>query len=556
MRAAIRPAIILLLAVHTATAQGSRQSAFTADDALDVVNYRVIDLTDDGRWLAAASATRRASLGVDYRRDGDPTYIRPGSAHLWAADTRSGEQIAVFPDARNVRSAAWSPDASRLAILVLRGDRFEPVIWDRESRRARTLRVPAGFYVAENADVQWTRDGKRIVVALRSEAWKARATAEFERLTRGPIFVQDGREPFLAWDAMRRMGNVRSLHAIDVATGKATQLLPEMMVAQYAISEDDSLLTWQEDITKKTDYDVIFGTENKLLARGLDSGRTVTLQPTLKGITLSWAVDGRRYAYSREGRVYVTQVGDSTPRMIAGADTGRADADTSAAVRSARANQRFSVVRWSPRADALLLSNRQGLWLADVASGSRELILAVDDSLPTSPRYSTIGWSDDGRFIYMTYASRTKWERGLVRFDRTSKALQELVKDDRLYQGFRLSARGRARVHLRRGKQALRPVRGGRIDAERTPAGRRQHEPCRQGARAHQAAELSRRRRKDPLRCGLSASGLRGRPEVPHPVQRLRAVLRRHLRCDRQRAHFGRLCRCEAVGRLRHRIPG
>jgi dipeptidyl aminopeptidase/acylaminoacyl peptidase len=138
--------------------------------------------------------------------------------------------------------------------------------------------------------------------------------------------------------------------------------------------------------------------------------------------------------------VYVTQIGDSTPRMIAGADTGRAPAaDTTEAARAARANQRFSVVRWSPRADALLLSNRQGLWLADAASGSRELILAVDDSLPTSPRYSTIGWSDDGRFIYMTYAARTKWERGLVRYDRTAKALQELVKDDRLYQGFRLS---------------------------------------------------------------------------------------------------------------------
>jgi dipeptidyl aminopeptidase/acylaminoacyl peptidase len=447
MRAAIRLVTVLLLAANTATAQGSRQSAFTPDDALDVVSHRVLDLSDDGRWLAAAASTRRAGLGVDYRRDGDPTYVRPGAARLWVADTRSGEQVAVFGDARNIRSAAWSPDASRLAVLVLRDDRFEPVIWDRATRRTRSLRLPAGLYVAENSDVQWTHDGRRIVVALRSEGWKARAVAEFDRLTRGPIFVQDSREPFLAWDAMRRMGNVRSVHAIDVTSGRTTQLLPEMMVAQYAISEDDSLLTWQEDITKKTDYDVIFGTENKLLARGLDGGQTITVQPTLKGLALSWANNGRRYAYTREGRVYIAQIGDTARRMIAGPDSGRADADTSAAARTARANQRFSVVRWSPRADAVLLSNRQGLWLADPTSGSREQILAVDDSLPTAPRYSTIGWSSDGRFIYMTYAARTKWERGVVRYDRTSKSLQELVKDDRLYQDVRLSKSGDVLVY-------------------------------------------------------------------------------------------------------------
>jgi dipeptidyl aminopeptidase/acylaminoacyl peptidase/tetratricopeptide (TPR) repeat protein len=447
MRAVIRLSTALLFAAHAAAAQGPSQRPFTPDDALDVVSHRVIDLSDDGRWLAAVASTRRDGLGVDYRRDGDPTYIRPGAARLWVADTRSGEQVPVFPDARNIRAAAWSPDASRLAVLVLRGDRFEPVIWDRAARRAKSLRVPTGSYVAENSDVQWTHDGRRIVVALRSDAWKARATAEFDRLTRGPIFVQDSKEPFLAWDAMRRMGNVRSVHAIDVATGKTTQLLPETMVGQYAISEDDSLLTWQEDITQKTDYDLIFGTENKLLARGLEGGQTIILQPTLKGLTLRWADNGRRYAYTREGRVYVTQVGDTVGRMIAGPDTGRAAADTSAAARAARASQRFNVVRWSPRADALLLSNRQGLWLADAASGSRELILAVDDSLPTAPRYTTIGWSNDGRFIYMTYAARTKWERGVVRYDRTNKALQELVKDDRLYQDVRVSRNGEVLVY-------------------------------------------------------------------------------------------------------------
>ncbi len=437
----------LTVVAASAQAQRAGTTPFTADDALDVVNYSVADLSRDGRWIAATSTTRRASLGVDYRRDGDPTYIRPAAISLWSIDTESGKATPVFSQPQNLRSPQWSPDATRLAVLVLRNGKFEPVIWERAAGRTRTLAVPTGHYVAENSSIDWTHDGSRIVLALRSEGWKKRATEEFERLTSGPVFVQDSKEPFLAWDAMRRMGNVRSIHAIDVSNGRATELIPEMLMAQYAVSKDDSVVTWQQDITKKTDYDVIFGTENKLMARTLQGGEPVTVQPTLKGLSLSWAEDGRRYAYSREGRVYVARIGDSTRRQIAGPDSGRADADTSAVARASRANQRFSAVRWAPSGDALLLRNRQGLWIADVASAAREMILAQNDSQPAAPRYNPIGWSQDGRYVYFTYSSRTEWERGLVRYDRTSRSLQDLVKDDRLYQGVRLSENGNVFVY-------------------------------------------------------------------------------------------------------------
>src|SRR5919205_31466 len=82
-------------------------SLFTADDGLDIVSYNALDLTSDGRWLAAASQSRRDGLGVDYRRDGDPTYIRPSASRVWVIDTRSGAARAIYPDKRNVRAARW-----------------------------------------------------------------------------------------------------------------------------------------------------------------------------------------------------------------------------------------------------------------------------------------------------------------------------------------------------------------------------------------------------------------------------------------------------------------
>ena len=105
--------------------------AFSIDDALNVVSYVQTDLSDDGRWLATVSTIRRDKFGVDYRRDGDPTYIRPAAGTVLVIETATGKSRAIFPDKRNVKSLAWSPDGSRLAMLVLHNDAFEPVIWER-----------------------------------------------------------------------------------------------------------------------------------------------------------------------------------------------------------------------------------------------------------------------------------------------------------------------------------------------------------------------------------------------------------------------------------------
>src|SRR5688500_11819453 len=144
-------AIAPLATSSVLAAQSGAKSVFSVDDALAVVSYAQTDLSDDGRWLATVSAARRDGLGVDYRRDGDPTYIRPAAGTLWVIETATGKSRAVFADKRNVRSLAWSPDGNRLAMLVLQNDAFQPVIWDRASGRSTVVAPPAGSYVAENS---------------------------------------------------------------------------------------------------------------------------------------------------------------------------------------------------------------------------------------------------------------------------------------------------------------------------------------------------------------------------------------------------------------------
>jgi dipeptidyl aminopeptidase/acylaminoacyl peptidase len=437
------------VAAPAAAQPSAGRDAFTTTDVLDVKNASVGTVSEDGGWVVVTTASLRDRLGTDQYRYGDPTYIAPAVAEISIVDTRTGAARMLFPDKRTARGFAWSPDAARLAFLVREGDWFRLAIWERASGRVRTVELPAGRIVVETADLQWTPDGAQLLVATRPAAWLQEARARFVQEVDGPIVVQSSKDPFLSWDAIRRLSLQQSLSLYDVGTGRFQDVLPEAHIGSYALAGDGAI-RFEEDITKKTDYGEIRGRENKLVVKPA-GGEPRVLLPTTRGAQIQWSGDGRAYAYSKDGKMFFASLSGGEPRRLTGTDEPPGDsaaAPPDSAARALRAKERFSPVRLSHDGAWLIASNSEGLWLIDTATGARERFheSADEDEEPQAPRWSVVAWSRDANDIYLSYASRTAWERGLFRYDRRTKQLRELVNDGRIYSGFQLSSDGRTLV--------------------------------------------------------------------------------------------------------------
>jgi dipeptidyl aminopeptidase/acylaminoacyl peptidase len=446
-------AFLALIPPFVSTAQN--QQAFTADDVLDVTNVSIADISDDGRWVAATAASLRDRIGIDNSRFGDPTYFAPSNVDVLVIDAQTGKTQKLFSGKRQVRQLKWSPDGSRLAMLALKGDWFEPMIWERASNKWQTIKLPPSKSAAENSELTWTPQGEQLLIALRPSEWQKQARERFLAETKATVVVHSTKELFLAWEDLRRMAAVRSLAAYDLKSAETREVIAQTKLNSYDLSEDGALVTYQEDITKKTDYEVIFGSENQVMAKPAIGGEPRMLIKSTKGITLIWSRDGRHYAYAKDGNLFTGSVDDKEARQLTGKTGQNPDREGAGAKDDAnkdagkdadkkKEKEKFSAVRLSAQGDWLIASNKEGLWLVDTASGAKENFLKMNEEDKEAPRYQVAEWNGDD--IYLTYASRTKWERGLVKYNRADKQMTDLVKDTRIYSNFKLSKDGKTFV--------------------------------------------------------------------------------------------------------------
>jgi dipeptidyl aminopeptidase/acylaminoacyl peptidase len=287
-------------------------------------------------------------------------------------------------------------------------------------------------------------------VALRNAELDREARSKFRQLTEGPIVVHSSTEPFLEWDALQRNTRSRALATVDPSTGAVRTLLPTGKLTSYQPSRDGTFLTVMEDVTEKTDYDTIGGTDNVLKFVDARSGATRVLVPAkdLKGLQLRWSDDGRTFAYAKRGEIFVQTVDSNKPRSLT-PRPAKTDAPEKPATPApetpttpAAQEESFSPVSFSRDAARLLATSRKGWYVIDVASGTRDLIVPMDEDEDKNPRLSAIDWTPDGTAIYATWAARNQWQRGIVKIDIGSKTMTPVVRDAKLYSAIRLARDG------------------------------------------------------------------------------------------------------------------
>ncbi|MCC6243139.1 MAG: prolyl oligopeptidase family serine peptidase [Gemmatimonadaceae bacterium] len=414
------------------------QAALTSADLLDVRSVSVGDYSPDGRWVLVRVSRRGDGLGFVAARDGDPSYTRPAPARLLLMNSATGDTSAIVTVPRTLGAIAWSPRGDRLAIAT-RDTVPQLLMWEVATKRLRVVST-GGARLAENTTLSWTSDD-RLLLAIRERGWREEVRARFDSLVAGPISVQVGTEPFLAWDVLRRMGNRALVVSLTPSTGKMDTLVAPTQLSSWTASRDGQWISWREDRNAKTNYDGGPTNESRMFARRLrDSARVVF--PSLRGVTVQMADDGERYAFARDGVIYVASLADSTPRRVIGTPVTRArDSSSANAAAASTREERFTLVRIAPNGEQLVVSSRAGLSLVSAADGSRRVLHAVTDTL-TAPRVTVADWSADGRTIMLARSERTTWDRALVRYTVATGTVDTLVRDGRIYGAPSLSPDG------------------------------------------------------------------------------------------------------------------
>jgi len=429
----------------------------TTEIALDVNLVGIAAVTDDGARVAATVRTRRDRTDVDHQRYGDPTYISPVSTGLMVIETRSGERTWVHEEPAQLRGFAWSPDGERLAYFAVEDGGYVLRMFDAGTGRAETVTLRTDKEIASSSPLEWAPDGTSVLIGLRPAGWAEEARAAFVALTEAPVIVQDSRNDFLAWDRVRNIAARQITALVSIDNRSVREILSDMTPSGPGFSEDGSYITYSTATRTKTSYTRRDGTEYELFRLGLAEGsEPESLRDTgEERMNVTWNDARDAFAYADGGSVYVRRLGEGEAVDVTadhrggpaeagddpeeGGDPDAADPDS--------ARIRFSVQRWSPAGDALLLSSQDAWHLLDLGSNDLRTLLQLEDDEDARPRRQLQGWSDNGRHLYFSYSARDRWQRGLKRLDTGTGTVETLTLDSNLYRSWNISDDGATIVY-------------------------------------------------------------------------------------------------------------
>ena len=434
-----------------------QQRLFTPEIALDVSSVAIAAVTGDGRRVAATVRTRRDRTDVDHQRYGDPTYISPATSRLMVIDTRSGTRAWVHEEPAQLRGFAWSPGGERLAYFAVEGGEYRLRIFDAGTGSGTTVALRTGKRIASSSPLVWSPEGAEVLVGLRPDGWAGEARAAFVALTEAPVIVQDSRNDFLAWDRVRNIAAKQITALVSLEDGSVREILSDVTPSGARFSADGSYITYSTATRTKTSYTRRDGTQYGLFRLALAEGsEPESLRDTgEQRMSVTWNEARDAFAYGERGSVFVRRLDEDEAVDVTAGHRGPADEGADAEAGTADPDEagpdsariRFSVQRWSPSGDRLLLSSRDAWHLLDLGSDELRTLLELEEDDDTRPRRQVQRWSNDGRHLYFSHSARDRWQRGLKRLDTAGGDIETLFLDGNLYRSWNISDDGGTLVY-------------------------------------------------------------------------------------------------------------
>lgn len=445
-------ACIVVFFLSAFNLSAAEKSAFSVEDSLRLKSFSAQSMTDDGRYIAGNFSIRLDRLGTDHKRYRDPTYLSPRVTEVVILDTETKEFIPIFESKKQVQAMTWSPDGKTLAFLLRKGDHFFLQTYNRERKSLKEIKLKTEKEIASNSFLIWTNDGSHILLSLRAKDWEERASSLYKEATEGPIIVYDSSEPFLKWDAIRNQSGFIVPAMAEVKSGDVRELLPEDRYRSIRLAGNDSFITYTVTTPSKTLYSRKREGEKSVLSRlnlKADSEPQVLVNWEEKRRSFSWNEDNTLFAWADEGDIYFQSVEVTESKNLT-KDKVKPEEKEDPEEEGEEGKEKkvkFSLNRFSPDGEKLLAQTDKGYWLIDHQSGELEMVYefpekkeSVEES--STGRGSVQAWSPDGRYLYISYAAKDKWERGFTRYDLKEREMEDLVKDSNLYRGLRMSKDG------------------------------------------------------------------------------------------------------------------
>lgn len=192
-------------------------------------SHAPLALSPDGKLVALTVQSKRLSPKVSIRRPyGSPSEFL--CSRLLILDLENGQLTNAFPDESSCWGAVWSPDGTKLATIVHRGDNLKIGIWGRNCN-SKVLEEPV-FSPTDRLNLpQWMADGEHMAAELATRDEINDYSLPGVRVL---SYSQDAALP--SQESIPASRSRSSLVTVNTRTGVITPVLCDRIVRHWLVS--------------------------------------------------------------------------------------------------------------------------------------------------------------------------------------------------------------------------------------------------------------------------------------------------------------------------------